>query len=82
MLLCKEANSPNLTGLYERQLPDEWVTNRYNYRVIRLWKEDPEEFLSAGVALVPLAPLAEVNQSGTTPRVRGLSWASPAFPHQ
>jgi len=36
VLLCKEANSPSLTGLYERQAPDGSVTNRYNYRVVRL----------------------------------------------
>ncbi|HKI19974.1 MAG TPA: hypothetical protein VKA15_18945 [Isosphaeraceae bacterium] len=60
--LCKEANSPSLTGLYERQAPDGWVTNRYNYRVVRLWKEDPEQYLNAGVALVPLATLADVQE--------------------
>ena len=38
VLLCKEANSPGLTGVYERQLPDGWQTNRYNYRVVRLWR--------------------------------------------
>ena len=61
VLLCKEANSPNLTGDYERQLPDGWLTNRYNYRVVRIWKEDPRDYLSAGVGLAPLAPLAEVS---------------------
>jgi hypothetical protein len=60
LLLCKEANSPGLTGVYERQLPDGWQTNRYNYRVVRLWEEDPESYLTAGVNLVPLAPLANV----------------------
>jgi hypothetical protein len=30
--LCKEANSPSLTGVYERELPDGWQTNRYNYQ--------------------------------------------------
>ncbi len=28
VLLCREANSPSLTGLYERQLPDGWNTVR------------------------------------------------------
>ena len=42
ILLRKEANSPGLTGSYERQLPDGWLTSRYNYRVVRLWQEDPE----------------------------------------
>ena len=41
-------------------MPDGWLTNRYNYRVVRLWGEDPEPYLTAGVNLVPLAPLAKV----------------------
>jgi predicted transposase YdaD len=36
VLLCKEANSPSLSGGYERTLPDGWQTNRYNYKVTRL----------------------------------------------
>ena len=63
ILLCKEANSPSLTGTYERHLPDGWQTNRYNYRVVRLWQEDPEPYLTAGVNLVPLAPLTNVPQA-------------------
>jgi hypothetical protein len=42
LLLCKEANSPHLTGTYERNLPNGWQTNRYHYQVIRLWEDDPE----------------------------------------
>jgi predicted transposase YdaD len=41
-------------------MPDGWLTNRYNYRVVRVWGEDPEPYLTAGVNLVPLAPLANV----------------------
>jgi hypothetical protein len=41
-------------------MPDGWLTSRYNYRVLRLWGEDPEPYLTAGVNLVPLAPLANV----------------------
>jgi len=59
VLLSKEANSPSLTGSYDRQAPDGWMTNRYNYRVVRLWKEDPERYPNASAALVPLAPLAD-----------------------
>ena len=68
VLLCKEANSPGLTGTYERQLPDGWQTNRYNYRVVRLWQEDTEPYLIAGVGLVPLAPLTDVTEA-TLPAV-------------
>jgi hypothetical protein len=60
VLLCKEANSPSLTGTYARRLPDGWETNRYNYRVVRLWQEDPDPYLTGGVNLVPLAPLTNV----------------------
>lgn len=42
VLLCKEANSPHFTGEYERFLPDGFRTNDYNYKVVRLWHEDPE----------------------------------------
>ena len=61
--MCKEANSPSIDGKYERRLPDGWETNRYNYRVIRLWEEDPESYLTAGVNLVPLVPLTKVGET-------------------
>ena len=57
VLLCKEANSLHLTGTYTRCLPDSWETNRYNYKVVRLWQEDPEQFRKGGIDLVPLVPL-------------------------
>jgi hypothetical protein len=60
VLLRHEANSANLTGAFQIQMPDGWLTNRYNYRVVRLWVEDPEPYLAAGVNLVPLAPLSNV----------------------
>lgn len=60
ILLRKEANSPGLRGVYERKLPDGRLMNRYHYRVVRLWKEDPEDYLNAGVAVLPLAPLTDV----------------------
>jgi len=60
VLLRKEANSPGLTGVYERLLPDGRPTNRYDYQVVRLWKEPADSFLNAGVELVPLAPLSDV----------------------
>lgn len=63
VLLCKEANSPHLTGNYERHLPDGSRTNHYNYRVVRLWEEDPELYLGAGVDLLPLVPLTAVGEA-------------------
>jgi predicted transposase YdaD len=63
VLLRWEANSPRLDGTYERKLPDGFQTNRYNYNVVRLWEDDPELYLNASVALVPLAPLADVSRT-------------------
>jgi len=80
VLLCKEANSPSLTGFYERQLPDGWSTNRYNYRVVRLWKEEPEPYLASGVGLVPLAPLADVPEAALPQVVRRMAEGSIASP--
>jgi hypothetical protein len=62
VLQRKEANSPSLTGVYERFLPDGRPTNRYHYQVVRLWQEPADSFLNAGVELVPLAPLADVEE--------------------
>jgi hypothetical protein len=60
VLLRKEANSPALTGSLERRLPDGRLTNRYDYQVVRLWREPAEPFLTGSVGLLPLAPLADV----------------------
>ena len=63
VLLRREANSPHLDGTYERKMPDGFQTNRYNYKVVRVWEDDPELYLNASVALVPLAPLANVSRT-------------------
>jgi len=73
VLLRKEANSPSLTGTFEICMTDGWQTNRYNYRVVRLWTEDPESYLAAGVNLVPLAPLANVKVEALTGLVRRMA---------
>ncbi|MBV8126302.1 MAG: hypothetical protein JO114_01405 [Planctomycetaceae bacterium] len=71
VLLRKEANSPSLTGRYDRHMPDGWQTNRYDYRVVRLWQKDVESFLNAGIGLVPLAPLTDVPEADL-PQLVGL----------
>jgi predicted transposase YdaD len=73
VLLRKEANSPSLTGVYERSLPDGRPTNRYDYQVVRLWDEPAESFLDAEVELVPLAPLADVEEQELPELVRRMA---------
>jgi hypothetical protein len=63
VLLRREANPQNLTGCFEIRARDGWLTNHYNYRVARLWQEDPEPYLTAGVNLVPLVPLTNVSEA-------------------
>ena len=41
VLLRREANSPSLTGSFEIRMPDGWLTNRYDYRVVRIWRKIP-----------------------------------------
>lgn len=73
VLLCKEANSPSLTGNYERHTPNGRLTNSYNYDVVRLWREDVEPFLTAGVGLVPLAPLTDVSEPAMPSVIRRMA---------
>jgi hypothetical protein len=70
ILMRREANSPSLTGSFEIRMPDGWLANRYDFRVVRLWTEDPEPYLTAGVNLVPLAPLTNVPEEALPGLVR------------
>jgi predicted transposase YdaD len=54
-------------------MPDGWETNRYNYRVVRLWREEPDPYLTAGVNLVPLAPLTNVSAEAAPGLVRRMA---------
>src|SRR5262249_15509392 len=47
--------------------------NRYNYRVVRLWQEDPDPYLAGGVNLVPLAPLTNVAEESLPELMRRMA---------
>jgi predicted transposase YdaD len=60
-LLRKEANSPLLTGRLSRTGPDGEPYLTFRYRVVRVWRLDPESLLrDGGLATLPLAPIADV----------------------
>jgi predicted transposase YdaD len=64
VLLRPEANLSILDGLYERRLPG--VAEPYlqfHYRVIRIWELPVEKVLSAGITVLPLAPISAVRQN-------------------
>src|SRR5579871_4920564 len=63
VLLHEGADSPQLTGLYERGFPGEPFDAALRYRIIRVWQVPPDQWLSGGLGLVPLAPLGDVKPS-------------------
>jgi predicted transposase YdaD len=68
VLLHKRADSPQLTGFYERGFPDEPFDVALRYRIVRVWQVPAEQWLSGGLGLVPLAPLGDVRE-GKLPTV-------------
>jgi predicted transposase YdaD len=80
VLLRRQANSPSLTGSFEIRMRDGWQTNKYNYRVVRMWGEDPEPYLTSGVNLVPLAPLTNITKGELPGLVRRMDGRISAEP--
>jgi hypothetical protein len=68
VILHRGADSPPLTGWYERGFVGEAFDVALRYRCVRVWEVPAEQWLSSGLGLVPLAPLGEV-QPGELPAV-------------
>jgi predicted transposase YdaD len=58
-----KADSPQLTGVYERRFPGEEPYLMFRYTVVRVWQLPPEPLLSGGLALLPLAPISAVTEA-------------------
>ena len=63
VLLRPEADSPQLTGMYERRFPGEQPYLTFRYAVVHVWQLAPEPLLSGGLALLPLAPISAVTEA-------------------
>ncbi len=63
VLLRPEADSPQLTGVYERGFPDEQAYLTFRYQVVRVWQLPPKPLLTGGLALLPLAPISDVTET-------------------
>jgi hypothetical protein len=63
VLLRPEADSPRVTGLYERGFPGEEPYLTFRYRAVRVWRLPPEPLLTASPALLPLAPISAVTEN-------------------
>jgi hypothetical protein len=63
VLLQPGADSPQLSGLYERGFPEEAFDVALRYRILRVWEVPVEQWLTASVGLLPLAPLGQVSEN-------------------
>jgi hypothetical protein len=63
VLLHPGADSPRLSGVYERGFPGEPFDVALRYRVVRLWQVPPEQLLAGGIGPVALAPLGAVTEA-------------------
>jgi hypothetical protein len=60
VLLRREADSPQLDGLYQKAFAGEPAYLQFRYRVVRVWQMPASVFLEGGLGLLPLAPLADI----------------------
>ena len=63
VLLRPEADSPRLTGTYERDMAGAEPYLTFRYQVLRVWRLPPEPLLTGGVALLSLAPISAVTEA-------------------
>ncbi len=63
VLLRPEADSPQLTGSFERRFLDQEPIALLRYRVLRVWQLPVESLLAGGVGTLPLAPISDVNEA-------------------
>ena len=62
VLLRKAADGPDLTGIQELRYPDGEIYDWFRYDVLRVWEQPVERVLAAGLAVLPLAPVAKVER--------------------
>ncbi len=60
VLLRPEADGPDLSGTYRRNLPGGPDYLVFDYNVLRVWREPVDLFLDGGLGIIPLAPVADL----------------------
>jgi predicted transposase YdaD len=70
VLLRPEADSPQLTGSFERGFPGQGPIALLRYRVIRVWQLPVEQLLAGGLGTLPLAPISDVDEARVPDVVR------------
>jgi predicted transposase YdaD len=61
VLLRPAADGPDLTGIYEKRYRNGDVYDCFRYDVVRVWERPVAEILTAGLAVLPLAPVAALD---------------------
>ena len=59
-LLRPAADGPELTGEYVQEVPGRGLNLWFRYEVVRIWQVPVERLLTAGLPLLPLAPVSDV----------------------
>ncbi len=62
VLLRRSADGPELTGVLQRAFPAEPAYLVFRYQLLRVWRLPVDTFLSAGLGVLPLAPLSRVTE--------------------
>ncbi len=68
VLLRPAADGPDVNGIHERRYRNGDVYDWFRYDVLRIWEEPVEEIFAAGLPVLPLAPVANV-EPGKVPEV-------------
>jgi hypothetical protein len=60
VLLRPAADGPELAGVYEESVPGRGTNLWFRYEVVRVWLQPPAHLLTAGLPILPLAPVSDV----------------------
>ena len=60
VLLRPSADGPDLNGRHEKRYRNGDVYDYFRYDIVRVWEQPVDEILGAGLAVLPLAPVAAV----------------------
>jgi predicted transposase YdaD len=63
ILLREAADGPELTGIQEMRYPDGEIYDWFRYDIVKIWKQPVERILAAGLTILPLAPVAQVEKA-------------------
>jgi hypothetical protein len=63
VLLQPEADSPQLTGRFQRAFQGEEPYTFLRYEVLRVWTLEVKMLLAGGIGTLPLAPISKVSQA-------------------